>query len=280
MARWVTEDHLAISLVRCTDTVRTIAAEQYGLSGGALRYFGDAIAASLLLATRLKGPGLLTFELSCTGAFDFVRCDAIGLGSIRGMIPESTWKTLTEWNGVDVLDGPGQLRVTRRIEGAEQPYVSTLALEAGSVLLAANRYLTLSDQVDGMCHLDIRCNEDGSLREAVGIYLERLPGGTDEDLALSHLRRHQEALAAGEAQGLAGDDDDHGLLERLLPGCKLVHLRDYDVGFHCPCSKERFRNTLSGFPNNQLQELAVDGVIETTCDFCHTVYRIPLDEVI
>ena len=88
ITRYVTTDHLAIAVVRCTDTVATIAA-QHELKGEPQQIMGEAITAALLMGTRLKGPGVLNFSLRCEAAFAHLRVDAIGMGSVRGMVTES-----------------------------------------------------------------------------------------------------------------------------------------------------------------------------------------------
>ena len=122
--------------------------------------------------------------------------------------------------------------------------------------------------------------KDGQVAEATGVYLERLPGAEEEDSGVQHLRRHQQAFIDGTVMGIAGDQDDDGLVKRLVPGSELVRLHQYDAGFHCPCSRERFIGSLRGIDNAQLKDLAENGVLETTCEFCRTKYEIPLDEVL
>lgn len=278
MTRYATSDHLAVAVVRATDTVATIAA-QHDVQGEPRRILGEAITASLLMATRLKGPGVLSFSLRTSSCFAHLRVDAIGLGSVRAMVTDTVRAGLQAWNGVDALLGPGEVEVVKQLAQESQPYRSTIQLDRGEVVWAANRYLAVSEQVDACLLIDVR-ERDGALVEATGVYLQRLPGADDDGAGIAHLRRHQLALTEGRPMGLAGDQDDDGLIQRLIPGSPLQRLHDYPVGFHCPCSAERFITTLRGIPQHELRELAEDGVLETTCEFCRSVYRIPLDEVI
>jgi len=277
ITRYATSDHLAIAVVRCTDTVATIAA-QHGLQGEPLRVLGEAITASLLMATRLKGPGVMHLSLRNQGVFAHLRVDAIGLGSVRAMITETVREQLLQWNGVDPLLGAGEIEVSKQLAQDQQAYRSTIALERGDATWAANRYLATSEQVDACVLSDVRVRKAQTI-EATGVYIERLPGADEDESGVQHLRRHQLALTEGNPMGIAGDQDDDGLIQRLVPGSELVRLHQYDVGFHCPCSRDRFVSSLRSIANDQLHDLADNGILETTCEFCRTSYEIPLDEV-
>ena len=120
ITRYATTDHLAIAVVRCTDTVATIAA-QHELTGEPQQILGEAITAALLMGTRLKGPGVLNFSLRCENTFSHMRVDAIGMGSVRAMVTESVREQLQQWNGVDALLGPGEVEVSKQLAKKANP---------------------------------------------------------------------------------------------------------------------------------------------------------------
>ena len=278
IGRYATTDHLAVAIVRGHHTVSTIA-NQHQLSGVPRQILGQGILASLLLATRLKGPGVLSLSLRNAGVFAHMRCDAIGLGQVRGMVTEGVREQLQAWNGVDaLLRDETQLEVAKQLSDEHQPYRSMVALPGASVTAAMNGYLAQSEQIDACMLIDCRVNGE-QVTEATAVYIERLPGAADEDPALEHLRRHQQALAEGQPMGLAGDHSDHGLLQRILPGSELIHLKDYPARFFCPCSAERFTQSLRGLGPEDRAELADNDIITTECEFCRTTYQIPLDEL-
>ncbi|TVR08552.1 MAG: Hsp33 family molecular chaperone HslO [Planctomycetota bacterium] len=278
IGRYATTDHLAVAIVRAQGTVATIA-DQHQLRGTPRQLLGQSLVASLLLATRLKGQGVLSLSLRNTGGFAHVRCDAIGMGQVRGMVTSSVREQLQSWNGVDpLLQGELQIEVSKQLSDEHQPYRSLVSLPTDSIPLAINGYLAHSEQIDACMMIDCRVNEDAVV-EATGVYLERLPGAADEDPGIDHLHRHQQALADGHPMGLAGDRSDHGLLQRILPGCELIHLKDYPARFFCPCSADRFREALRGLAPADRAELADNGIISTECEFCRSVYHIPIDEL-
>lgn len=47
----------------------------------------------------------------------------------------------------------------------------------------------------------------------------------------------------------------------------------------CRCSAERVQNVLVRLPAGELDELAIDGQLEVTCEFCAETYRFGVDEI-
>ncbi len=275
MARFVTDAGYAAAVVRAGETVQTIAREQHGLADGPLEVMGEAVVGSLLLATRIKGPGLLTFTLATDGVFGHLRCDAIGLGSVRGLILPSTSERLSEWNGADPLVGDGILTVSKQLNDEDQAYQSKLLVAAAPVARIVNDYLLASEQVPAAIGITVDAGPERI--RAGGIYLERLPGGDVDHPLMGILLRLRD-----EPESFRLDHpEDGGVLQQLCPEATFRHLHSYDVGFHCPCSRDRYIANLRNFPVERLSELTNGvGVIETVCDFCRTRYPIPLDDLI
>jgi len=276
IGRFVTDAGYAVAVVRAPATVLEIGRDQHRLSDGPLALLGQAVLGSLLLATRLKGPGLLTLEVAGEGAFDRLRCDAIGLGSVRAMVPPTTQERLAAWNGADPLLDSGVLTVSRQLHHEDQPYQSKLLVGASDMARVCNDYLVTSEQVPAAIGVDLAVA--GDQHTATALYLERLPGGDEEHplmRVLLELRDRPELL--GEHR----HGDDEAVLRSLCPEATFRQLHRYRVGFHCPCSRERYIATLRNFSTEQLSELTNGaGVIDTVCEFCHSRYEIPLDDVI
>jgi molecular chaperone Hsp33 len=47
----------------------------------------------------------------------------------------------------------------------------------------------------------------------------------------------------------------------------------------CTCSADKVRGILSSFAADEIDEMAVDGVISVTCQFCSTAYDFPAEAV-
>lgn len=279
ISRFVSDLGLAVSLVRCTAVGSLIGAQQHGLRSRPLRTVVEAIASALLLGTRMKGRGLLTWTYDGHGVLDRLRVDAIGLGEVRALVPERVSAACAQWNGVDALLGPGQLTVGRQLVQEEQPYMSVVAIdtaEGESMAGIGNAFLRRSEQVSARLLLDVRTDGDAVVL-AHGCYLEALPGC--ERAALPAAAR--DWLQADCPTGVDLAEPDDRRLIAAVTGTTCKFLREYPVLFTCPCSRERYIGTLRGFAKEQLRGLTNgEGLIVTTCDFCKAEYRIPLDEVI
>ncbi|HET8715318.1 MAG TPA: Hsp33 family molecular chaperone HslO, partial [Holophagaceae bacterium] len=59
-----------------------------------------------------------------------------------------------------------------------------------------------------------------------------------------------------------------------------VVLTETDLGYRCRCQRESLMATLSGFTQDQLEDLFREGdPIEVRCDYCGTVYPITRAEL-
>lgn len=281
LLRYLTEDDHAIALVDATETCRTIGVDQHHLHGRPLGVLARGVVSAVLLGTRMKGRGLLSWDLRTEGLFRQLRVDAMGQGLVRAMVAPETEQELDEWNGVDELLGDGQLVLSTRIEGQGQGYTTTLEVTAEHVDGVTNDYLQRSAQVSAVVRSDVRIEGD-QVVAARGIYLERLPGADPEqhpDGLTDTVERWREAGMGSLDLVAAGEPDQ--VIAGLIGADGWRRLHEAPVQFHCPCSRERYVSTLAGFPPDELRQLVNGaGVIVARCDFCGAVYNIPLDEVI
>jgi molecular chaperone Hsp33 len=88
---------------------------------------------------------------------------------------------------------------------------------------------------------------------------------------------------------LAGTVKDSELLDDALPPERLLyHLfhtegvaadRPRALAYGCRCSRQRLSGILEGFPEDDLDHMAVDGGIVMTCEFCNLDFRFARHEV-
>lgn len=272
ISRFVSDRGYALSYVVCGDSAQLMGHAQHGLTGDVLKMLSEVAVSALLMGTRLKGRGLLSVQLqSDVGRARTLRCDAMGLGYIRSMAHENP--------DADVLFGTGTLTVGKQIEGSKQPFQSNVPVNHDRFTHAANIYLHRSEQVQAIILSDVRVH-DNLIERARGIYLERLPDAGD--VYDRPIDKHFEELyeAKREHIELSGADDER-MIDDIFGAGEFKKLRSYDVQFHCPCSRERYVETLSQFPLKQLTELCNEqAIISCDCEFCKTNYPIPLDDVI
>ena len=64
------------------------------------------------------------------------------------------------------------------------------------------------------------------------------------------------------------------MLRRLFPGDDVRVWRPMPVEARCRCSRERVDRMLQSFPPEELDDMAEDGIVTVTCEFCGTVYEM------
>ena len=99
----------------------------------------------------------------------------------------------------------------------------------------------------------------------------------------------QEDDAWTEARMLADTIEDHELIDPMLSAERLLVRLFHERGVRaftptkisesCPCSRRRILGMLRGFSAAERRDMiADDGLIEVTCEFCSTRYRVAPDE--
>lgn len=277
VSRSITKSNYRIVLARASNVAQLIGSDQHQLNGLALAHFADGILSALLLATQLKGVGVVSVEFDSDGPFDSYRCDATPLGLVRAMIPSSTFDKIQKWDPSKTsLIGKGNLYISKKIEGAHQPFHSVLALVAPDFTKNISNYLIKSEQINGVIAL---CTivQGNKIISCDGFMIEEMPDtkkeGRDQMLEqFSKIKSPQDIFQNAP--------DDATVLKHILGLIEPIHMKDFDVAFFCPCTRERFLNSLSGLPRKEIESLEVDNAgIVTECDFCKKSYSFTLKEI-
>lgn len=273
ISRFVSNDGYALSFLQCDATAQLIGHAQHHLSGPELELETKGMLAALLMATRLKGRGMLSLQVHAEyGRLRDLRIDAMGMGYVRALSRVDT-------EAEEVL-GNGTLTISKQLENSDQPYTSSVPINSDRLIHMCNAYLHSSEQVQAViCH-DVRV-QDNIVERANAIYLERLPAADNNPGCHLNDRYDEIYESKQDFMELPGGTNDEQLVADIFGDGQFEKLRQYDVQFYCPCSKDRYMDTLRGFANDQLGELVNEqGLIVTICDFCHSKYEIALDDVI
>ncbi|PCJ59230.1 MAG: hypothetical protein COA79_11055 [Planctomycetota bacterium] len=277
VARFTTTTNYRIALVRCSQTAQLIGNEQHKLTNKPLSYFSDGMVAALLLATQLKGNGVLSYEFDSDGPFDNYRCDATPLGYIRAMIPSSTFDKISTWDNKSPLIGKGNLYIGKKINQTKKPYQSVIKLVSENLTLNTIYYLKISEQINGIIHLCTMV-KNNKVIHSDGFLVEELPGTTDEDRT-----RMENQINSIKEPGILfqNQDEDDVIIKRLLGNLTYNHIKDFDINFACPCTEKRFSQNLALISRNELNSLTDESdEIITECDFCKKVYQFKLKDIL
>lgn len=283
------------------------------------RQLGELLALATMLSANLPEGGLLTLQLQSDGPIGFMVADAQADGGLRGYATANAESSALdallsdETTGLPELMGKGYLAMTLDSPHG-QPYQGIVPLSGASLAEAVGHYFSQSQQLDVMLnvHVSRRIREDGSTRwVAAGIMLERMPEPERDQPALNtknHGITADDALTTQHTveTGEEGDDkpelsswEYHSLLVRtateeelsdphLAPSALLYRLFNeggvwvYDtstVYACCRCSRQKYVDALYSLSAEELREIAEDGIITATCQFCNQSQSFTLAEL-
>jgi molecular chaperone Hsp33 len=233
---------------------------------------GQAVCASLLLASTLKFKGTLTLQLQGNGAVELLvaQCThdfryralarAQGDGAATSLTPE-----VFRW----LVGEEGRLTVTIEAEERELRYQGVVPLTGHSL----ETYFASSEQLPTRVRLAADANN------AAGLLVQRLPGTGG---SASESADDEAGSAWGDAQAsleaVTAADLLHFTGEELL----MQDFRQHDVRifagvpakFQCRCDTRRVDSMLRGLGQEEVREvLKEQGAVTVTCDFCNRPYE-------
>ena len=86
-----------------------------------------------------------------------------------------------------------------------------------------------------------------------------------------------------------GTVEDHELIDPTLTSEQLLYrlyhedgVRIFDprnVAAGCPCQRQSLLTVLKQFSDQEKEDMAKDGIIEATCEFCNTTYTFETSNI-
>jgi len=251
---------------------------------------GQAVAASLLLASTIKFKGVLSLQLQGDGPVHLmlVQCTE-GLG-VRGLARyREDSKYGADQANLGALFGSGNLTVTLETESAAQRYQGIVPITGERLADALQLYFENSEQLP--TRLWLHADADG----ASGMLLQELPaesatalsaGAADvatTDVAVGTRAEHAAALEdAWRRVQIIGDTltseelrtlADQEILHRLFNEDDVRLYEAAPVYFRCRCSRERVAGMLQGLGEQEIRSVIAErGEVEVRCDFCNRAY--------
>jgi molecular chaperone Hsp33 len=240
---------------------------------------GEALGASVLLASTLKFNGTLSLQLQGQGPMHLMLAQCSSELAVRGV---ARYREAVEDRDLKILSGEGTLAVTLETEDQSQRYQGIVPLGSSRMAECLQGYFENSEQLPTRLWL----HANGST--VSGLLLQRLPadsvakrGGaspesvvraTDVALVDDAWRRVQllaDTLTGAELRALA----DQEILRRLFNEDDVRMFESAPVYFRCRCSRERVTSMLTSLGEAEIRSvLAEQGQVEVRCDFCNRAY--------
>lgn len=269
-----------ISVVKTTEVVQT-AKKNHSLSLLNTVLLGRTMTAAMLLASELKGEERIKLRLEGNGPVGMITAEANRVGEMRGYVLNPSVELDYSDKKVTIGDGigVGLLTVSKVLYNEAEPQTSTIEIAKGDILSDMAHYMVQSEQVLSAFLLDVDLKDNGDVKQAGGILIQRMPGASDK--VMNHLH---EVLAMLPPVSELLDDGQYidKIMERATGTYKIKELDRQPVHFFCRCSPDRFKSALSMLSYDELKAMKGEDQ-EIICHFCgtkHTVSKKDLNSIL
>ncbi|WP_431282930.1 Hsp33 family molecular chaperone HslO [Humitalea sp. 24SJ18S-53] len=248
---------------------------------------GQALALTAGLAAALKYKGSFSLQAKGEGPVGMLLADCTDEGALRGHARVDAG-ALGDATAADALLGKGYLAFTCDQGPDMDRYQGMVAIEGASLSEMTARYFDTSEQLAARVWLAAGPTPAGW--RASALVLERIAAGGGSEAVLEPEIADDAWTTALALAGTVTDAellDDSLSAERLLTrlfggefGAEGIALgRPRPLSYGCRCSRARLAQLLTGFPADDLDHMAEEGVITMTCEFCNLGFRFDRTEV-
>ena len=245
----------------------------------------EMLALAALVSGIFKFKGTFSLQAKGDGSVGLIIVDLTSDGGLRGYAQfdgaavsklGDTWRA----NPVPHLLGNGYLAFTVDQGQDTDRYQGIVQLAGATLADCAHNYFRESEQVDAAVKLVSRKTTSGVWR-AGGLLMQKIPSeglvlqsgdAVDEEYEDAWRRAVVLMSASREAELLDVKLHPHELLFRLFHEDGVRVFDPLLVTQRCRCSAERVETMLISFPQEEIEELKVDGVVAVTCEFCGYEY--------
>ena len=265
-----------ISVVKTTDVIRT-AQKNHNLSLLNTILLGKTLTSAMLLASELKGEERIQIRIDGDGPIGMLTAEANRVGEIRGYSANPSADLDYSNPDTTISDGLGNgvLTVTKTLYDEADPRQSSIALVNGDINSDIAHFMAQSEQVLSALLLDVSLNDDGTVKHAGGVLLQRLPEADEESV-----KKLQETLTNLPPLGelLENNYCIDDIMDVATKPFTVKELDRQPVHFFCRCSPKRFKNALSMLGYEDLKEMEGESQ-EVVCNYCGSRIEISKDEI-
>ncbi len=253
------------------------------------RLAGEALALAAALASALKFRGWFSLQAKGDGPVGMLLADCTDTGALRGYARADA-ERLADLLADDedptaaALLGAGFLAFTVDQGPDTERYQGIVAIAGETLAEMALHYFETSEQL--RCTVRLACARTTEGWRASALVLEKVAreGGTEPGVGAADGEENWRTATI-----LGASVTDAELLDETLPPERLLYRLFHSEGvavdrpralaYGCRCSRQRLSGILEGFSIADLDEMAIDGAIVMTCEFCNCGFRFAREEV-
>lgn len=262
--------------VICADTTETVREMQrlHGTKKVVSAALGRLLTAASLMGSMLKGEeDSLTLKISADGPASPLTAVSDSNGNVRGYAGRNNVELPLNAKGkLDVSGAVGKngaLTVMKDL-GLREPYIGQVPLATGEIAEDITAYFAASEQTPSVCGLGVLCDkETEGILNAGGFLIQLLP--TADDTIIDRVEAGLQNIKPVTTMLFEGMTPE-AICRAVLPNFELSVLDTAEVGYRCPCSRERMERALLSTGKQALSEMAEDPQTEVICNFCNHKY--------
>lgn len=222
---------------------------------------GQAMAASILMASSLKFDGTLTMQLQGNGILQLLVVQATSESNIRGL---ARWEGEVSEKSLQQLTGEAaRLAITVEQSGVEERYQGIVPLEGETLAACLESYFSRSEQ------LPTRMFLHASESSAAGMLLQAMPGHEAAVNDWQHVTTLGETITREELLGLEAE----AVLHRLYHQDDVRLFESEPVAFRCSCSRDRISGMLRSLGADEVHAILDEqDEVAVSCEFCGKEY--------
>ena len=241
---------------------------------------GQAYIAAGLMASSVKGNDRIQLNVECGGPIGGIYVESWACGAVRGFLKNNPIKLEKPLEGKDIslLYGPGFISVTKLLEGSRTPFTGQTMMQYGDLAQDLALYYNESEQTPTMFSLGVNFDDKGRVSGAAGLFLQALPGCSDE--VLDKLQEKSAKLPS-MAKAVSNGTSVLDYITANFSDFGIQDLGPEPLGFSCPCTRDHFKTFLGRLPQDEKDGIIKDRKfpLELECLNCGTKYSFTEDEI-
>lgn len=253
------------------------AKELHNTSHLATAALGRSMSGALLLAATMKDKERISIKIDGDGPLGKIIVNAED-NHVRGYV-ENPDVYLPLKNGkLDVGGGVGAGNIiVSRFRQNSEPFVGYSELVNGEIATDITNYLYTSEQIPSSVALGVLVNKEGNVIAAGGVFIQAMPGVTDEVLEKIENKVLTMPYVTELLQIGFGPKE---IIEKFGEGLEIKILDTTEIFFKCTCSADKVKNTLKTLSIEDLIDMSKDGKTEIRCDYCNKTYSYSGQELL
>jgi molecular chaperone Hsp33 len=242
---------------------------------------GEVVVLTAMLGSMIKFDGKLTIQAKANGVIKLLVADYSSPDELRAYadVDYEKLKKMDDKPDIETLLGDGYLAMTIDQGPDMEQYQGIVELSGKTLADCAIEYFANSEQTPTALKLAAKKDPVTSNWRGGGIMVQHLPSGevgATRNLLTDTKDQWDRASvflkSVKDTELLDPSLDIDTLLLRLFheDGVRVFEASGLKRG--CRCSQEKLGTVLAQFSNDDLKDMAIEGKIEMTCEFCNKAF--------